>query len=46
VVFADENHEEMTISQAFSHLTEPRNSASVRHPLINIHTIQSDNIIF
>ena len=30
---------ETTISQAFSHLTEPRNSASVRHPLINILTI-------
>ena len=30
---------ETTISQAFSHLTEPRNSVSVRHPLINILTI-------
>jgi predicted transposase YbfD/YdcC len=30
---------ETSISQAFSHLTEPRNSASLRHPLINILTI-------
>ena len=28
-----------TISTAFSHLTEPRNSASLRHPLVNILTI-------
>jgi len=30
---------ETSITKAFSHLTEPRNSASVRHPLINIITI-------
>jgi len=36
---------ETTISQAFSELTEPRNSASVRHPLINILTISICAII-
>ena len=36
---------ETTISQAFSHLSEPRNSASVRHPLINILTISICAII-
>ena len=30
---------ETTISQVFNHLTEPRNSNSLRHPLINILTI-------
>lgn len=30
---------ETTISQVFSEITEPRNAASVRHPLINILTI-------
>jgi len=30
---------ETSISKAFSHLTEPRNFAGVRHPLINIITI-------
>ncbi len=30
---------ETTISQAFSQLSEPRNSTSVKHPLINILTI-------
>ena len=30
---------ETTISRAFSHLTEPRVAASLRHPLINILTI-------
>ena len=35
-----ESHvKETTISRAFSHLTEPRIAASLRHPLINILTI-------